>query len=271
MSEETTTNTTFGERLGLAFLHLLRVFVRLLVLLIVVGGIAALVYYGTPWLYQNYILPVESNTARVQSLETRITDENLLLNNQFSQLQERLIALESLQTDNAQAIADLQGRLDQAEKTLAAHTATLRTLDEIQANLEVLNETVAGHELELTGGEGALADLNRQIRLVRAMELLTRARMFLFQSNFGLARQDVQAARDTLSDLESEVLEFQVAPLQNILARLDLALANLPDFPVIARDDVDIAWQLLLQGLPANPPEDGAVPTPAVPTATPTP
>jgi len=41
-----------------------------------------------------------------------------------------------------------------------------------------------------------------------------------------------------------------------VLSRLDLVLGNLPDFPVIAVDDLNIAWNLLVLGLP----ETGATP-----------
>ena len=46
--------------------------------------------------------------------------------------------------------------------------------------------------------------------------------------------------------------------------RLDMAMGNLPAFPVIAADDVDIAWQLMMMGLPESEAE-------IVPTSTPLP
>jgi hypothetical protein len=56
--------------------------------------------------------------------------------------------------------------------------------------------------------------------------------------------------------------------------RLDLALGNLPAFPVIAADDVDIAWQLMMIGLPESEADVIATFTPtleATPTFTSTP
>ncbi len=91
------------------------------------------------------------------------------------------------------------------------------------------------------------------------IELLSRARLYLYGSNYGLAKIDVQAARDLLSTLQNDLPYDQNATLQDVLARLDLALVNLPTYPVIAADDVDIAWQLLVDGLPALP---GATATP---------
>jgi hypothetical protein len=86
--------------------------------------------------------------------------------------------------------------------------------------------------------------------------MLSRARLYLYESNFGLARLDVQAARDLLLSLQSDIATDKEAALGEVITRLDLALGNLPDFPVIAADDLNIAWQLLVNGLPdlPNPP-----------------
>ena len=64
--------------------------------------------------------------------------------------------------------------------------------------------------------------------------------------------------------------------LDQAIARLDLALGNLPAFPVVAAGDLEIAWQILTSGeAPATAtPEPTIVSTPTVePTleATPTP
>ena len=36
--------------------------------------------------------------------------------------------------------------------------------------------------------------------------------------------------------------------LKQVVARLDLALSNLPEFPVVASGDLEIAWQILMAG-----------------------
>jgi len=82
------------------------------------------------------------------------------------------------------------------------------------------------------------------------MELLSRARLFMYQSNFGLARQDVQIARDLLAEIQPDAPQPLARELEAVIQRLDMTLSNLPDFPVAASDDLDIAWQILLSGLP---------------------
>ena len=96
----------------------------------------------------------------------------------------------------------------------------------------------------------ALADLQRQVTLSRSIELLSRARLYLSQSNFGLAKQDVQAERDLLVGLQTGMPADRIVILQGVIVRLNLALGNLPAFPVLPVEDVDIAWQLLVNGLP---------------------
>jgi hypothetical protein len=82
------------------------------------------------------------------------------------------------------------------------------------------------------------------------MELLSRARLFLYQSNFGLARSDIQAARNVLAGMQPTAPESKQTDLTEALFRLDLAIKNLPEFPVAASDDLDIAWQILMDGYP---------------------
>lgn len=86
----------------------------------------------------------------------------------------------------------------------------------------------------------------RQFGLLRSMKLLSRARLFLFQSNFGLAEQDVQIARDLLSEIAADYPETDAALMNEVIFRLDRTLDQLPEWPVTAADDLDIAWSVLL-------------------------
>jgi hypothetical protein len=72
----------------------------------------------------------------------------------------------------------------------------------------------------------------------------------MYQSNFGLARQDVQIGRDLLVDLRRSATGSPANNLDAVIRRLDLVLSNLPSFPVAASDDLDIAWQILVTGMP---------------------
>ena len=235
---------SFLSRLGQAFVNFLRALLRLIITLVVIAGIGAAIYFGIPYIRDNFIAPVERNTAQINQLK-----------DQVNQLKDEAAVLQT-------QLNEMDTRVGTVEKTIEAHTASIRKLDEMQTTLE--RETT-------TQNNSVMIALKREIMLTRTIETLSRARLYLSQSNFGLAREDVQAARDILAELLTDAPTYQVDALNQIIARLDLALSNLPAFPVIAVDDVDIAWQLLMRGLPESEadltPTSAPLPVPATPTA----
>jgi hypothetical protein len=244
MSRDPLGPSTFWSRLGHAFINALRI---TLIVLVIAGAVAA-IYFGTPYLYQKFILPVQSNTSRLSTLESKQADDIDRVVGQISALQSRLSDIENRQTENAQAIAELQGQLQAVETEVNSNRQAISQLEALQATLDALSTASAEHQTLLIGGDSALAVLQRQVAQTRAVELLSRAELYLSQSNFGLAEQDVQSAREVLAGLQSTVPADQSAAVAAVIARLDLALANLPDYPVIAAGDVDIAWALLVNG-----------------------
>ncbi len=112
--------------------------------------------------------------------------------------------------------------------------------------------------------DAVLLELKHEMMFARALDILARARLYLAQSNFGLAKTDVETARDLLVELQTEKEDVVLA---KALERLDLALSNLPEFPVVASGDLEIAWQILISG---NAPASTATAT-ATGTSTPTP
>lgn len=200
---------------------------RLIIIVAVIGGCGAAVLFGAPLIYEEYIRPVEENTFQLSDLEFRQSQNEI----QITDLQTRLATLEAGQTPQSDSITNLDTRVQSLEGA------------DVQRN-------------------ESLVELTYQTDLIRAMELLSRARLFLYQSNFGLARSDVQTARDVLVELQSTAPASKQQDLSEAIFRLDLALQNLPDFPVAASDDLDIAWQILMDGYP--------VPLTATPTTVPT-
>jgi hypothetical protein len=91
-----------------------------------------------------------------------------------------------------------------------------------------------------------------------------------------LAAGELQAASALLLNLQQQAPVYQQAALDGIIQRLSIAAGNLPARPVLAAEDLEIAWQLLQAGLPGG--QGGVLPaaeTPASPdleiTPTPTP
>ncbi len=253
--EAAPTGPTFGQRVRWFFGFLLRLILTLIVLALIAVGLS----YSLPLVYQNYILPVQENTAQLTQLKTRLAQNEITM----AGLQTKLDAAQTAQAQQAQTISDLDGRVQKIEEGIAARTQSLAALEQMQSALQAQNDATD-------------AELERQINLMKSMELLSRARLFMYQSNYGLARIDVQTARDLLAKVQPTAPADFADDLAEVIHRLDLTLANLPSFPVAASDDLDIAWQILLGGLP----QPQAVPVTATPvsetpvpevTATPTP
>ena len=241
---------SFGQRVGRFFAFLL----RLVSLVILLSLLSLALYLVLPWLYQKFITPVERNTAQVRELQSRQKQTE----QQLADLQTRLGTLETAQNQHDGSLTELDQRLNGIETEIAARTRSLAELEDMQAELQAQNKTVS-------------AELERQINLLKAMELLSRARLSMYQSNFGLAKQDVQIGRDLLATVQPDAPEPLGDELEAVVQRLDMTLSNLPNFPVAASDDLDIAWQILLAGLPPATPTPSATPTPAGTLSSPTP
>ncbi|MBI5824824.1 MAG: helix-hairpin-helix domain-containing protein [Chloroflexi bacterium] len=217
---------SFLSRLGRAFLNFLRALIRLILLVALIGGIGALLYYGLPYIQRTFIAPVEQNAAQIGRLEFEIS----VLQTQLNEMNVRVEALET---------------------SVEAHTLSIQKLEGIQAEIETQLQT---------NNDKVLLELKHEVMMTRALDTLARARLYLAQSNFGLAKIDVQSARDLLAELQVETNDDL---LLQVISRLDLALGNLPDFPVVASGDLEIAWQILMSGNAPVIPTATFTPTPA--------
>lgn len=207
---------SFFSRLRRAFTNFLRAMLKLIVVAALIGVIGAALYYAIPYFNKAFIAPVEQNSAQIDKLESEIF---------------------TLQTQ----LAEMTGRVDALETSVETHTLSIQKLEEIQNILETQLQT---------NSDKALLELKHEVMTTRALDMLARARLYLAQSNFGLAKVDLQSARDLLFELQGETGE---AAISLAIARLDLALGNLPDFPVVASGDLEIAWQILITGRAIEP------------------
>jgi len=218
---------SFFSRLGRTFVSFLRALLRLVILVLVIGGIGAGLYYGLPYINKT-LITLEKNTARVSELDDEVANLQIQLN-------------------------EMNSRVDIIETSVETRSASLDKLEKIQATLEAQIKE---------NNDKSLRELKYEVMMTRALDMLGRARLYLAQSNFGLAKVDVQSARDLLFELQTETGDDV---LSQVIARLDLALRNLPDFPVVAAGDLEIAWQILMGGgtpmITAPEPTLGATPT----------
>jgi hypothetical protein len=216
---------SFLSRLGQALLNFIRALFRLIAIVLVIGGIGAGIYaalsYGVPYFNQEVIVPINENSASIDKLSSGV---------------------EKLQTQ----IDETDKRVAVLESSIEAHTASLTKLDEIQTTLE--------NKIQKSRDE-TLLQLKHEVMYARALDMLGRARLYLAQSNYGLAREDVKSAHALLKTLQANNDNLVV---DQAIARLDIVLDNLPAFPVVASGDLEIAWQILVNGESAS----MATPTP---------
>lgn len=307
---------SFGRRLLLAFGKLAKFTLRLLFVLVIGmllgGGIYWAASYGVAAVNRRVFQPIGEHTRWLADLESRYSQDYSRLNERTQALQERLDALESQGNITRETLDALQARLTTSETLLDEIQITL---DSAQDNLSTLETRQTGSEPEIAKLQTALTELETtvsdltettaylisdvealsvtvkdespliafriDVQMLKAMELLTRARLQLAQDNLGAATTEVREAREVLLALGATIPAYQQDALEAIVRRLDLGLANLPNAPRLAADDFEIAWQLLRQGLP-TPPEVTALLSPlpepplaatetVTPTVTPTP
>jgi chaperonin cofactor prefoldin len=272
---------SFGDRLAIAFLAFLRALVTLLVIVLVIGLIAAAVIYGGPALYQQYVTPIQNNLTQLQNDYAQQAQTNQQLSQRMDGLQSRITDLESQRDGDKQALDELKVQITSLASTQQTsqqawqntQTAGKSALDQLTSRLAALEMQSVNLQQAIDRTDNNLSDmatavqsdnlpvavLRRELQLVKAMEYLTRARISLIANNLGSAQTDIQAAHDLLTNLESLVPDYQTSALEAIISRLELALGNLPKSPVLASDDLEIAWQLLQKGLPE---EAGLTPAP---------
>jgi predicted nucleic acid-binding Zn-ribbon protein len=296
MSVEQTPSS--GDRLASGFLTFIKVLVRLLVIVILVAAIVAVIFFAAPRLYNRYISPLQVDINSLEDATVSQEIYNQQLSERLDSLQKRIVLMETQSDNSKQAFSDFDVRVSDIEEQLDANEQALQraeatasakfqelegTLEEMQREIDALGIQKTALESDLAALDGDIAELiglyeaenapvsalRRDLQLVKAMELLTRASFALAENNLGVAQDDIQTAHAILVELQPFVPDNQQDALAEIIERLDKTISNLPHNPVLAAIDIEIAWQLLRMGLPAGPALTSGAD--AVPPSSPTP
>lgn len=285
-------NNGFIDQLGRGLGGLFRFIIRLLFVLVLAVALGAGLYfgiaYGLPALDRAYLQPVRDNTRAVADLEARADQQAEQQATQMAGLQERVTALEVQNDTNLDNLAAIQAQLDELAPLATEQAALVEQLDQLDRALTELDSTlttgqtsieteVSSLQDALSENQQAITDIQAELdsndfpfdqayadlQIVKAMALLTRAQVFLFQNNLGLATQDVTQARDLLIALDQDPA-LDGMDLAPVLNRLSLALSSLPLNPNLAASDLEVAWDLLVAGVEVAAP---ATPAPEATTA----
>ena len=289
---------SFGRRLLTAFKRLFIFLFRVLLTLFIIGAIGAAIYLGAPVLIDEYLLKdVKINTEQIQDITAELEANTEFWSQRLADLQNRIETLEIQSDNDKQTIDSLKTQLTETNALIQSQKSSLDQLEvlqlsldeygemlssfeeqvalhegdleEIQGKLSTLNQSVEGNQEELAElsaqleAQPQIGTLRQELELLKVMELITRARVSIGQNNIGLATDDLLAAQDLLASLSTELPAYQAKYLSNIVQRLELATENLTSSTDLVDEDLEVAWQLLLQQLPDEASEDELTPTPS--------
>lgn len=243
------------SRLGRAIGHLLGVLLRVLFVIVIAVLLAAGVYFGAPWVYRQFIQPVQSSTAQVALLQRQVDETNAQWAESFGEQQQRIAEVESQLADQGERIASLEGSLGRAEEALAEQQATLDELSPAvaamsndYASLEEVGTlrdefTTLQESVTLADQVAAQLDtLGRRIVLIQTWQEVLKTHLYLTEGNVGDAETTLELALTHLDQASALSLESEQEAITSIQTRLTRAASRLREQPIIAAQDLEGAW-----------------------------
>ena len=249
--------------------------------------LGAVIYFSAvgliPYLDNRVFQPIDDNQAKVQELkETQqaLEDQILELSEtlEFNQilLSEGISAYQFTLDDMKQDLQKLHHEIISVQEAFDHRGHTITVYPQILATLSAKQVANSRHLYALATAQSNSSSINRDLDLLRILELLSRANQFLLHSNFGQAEETLLAAKLDLLNLQESLPDFQRELISNMLNLVDQAIIDLPAKPALAAEKLELAWQLGISGLPQLDREGytGTItPTPYIqssPTSTPT-
>ena len=222
--------------------------ILLRIILVLVAGclVGAVIYFAAsgwiPYLDQRVFQPIDTNQALVQDLQST---QNAL----------------EIQISSLQATVD--GNQSETESDIAA-TLDQLSEDVVHMQSEVDNNTYYGGTLApaMLATVSARQDSNsrnlsalataqmrdsgnhQELELLRTLELLTWAHQYILHDNYGLAENELEAARDNLTVMITRVPPKQRVVVLEMLNLVDQCIADLPSRPAVAAEKLQLAWRM---------------------------
>ncbi|MBN1876116.1 MAG: hypothetical protein JXA33_17970 [Anaerolineae bacterium] len=197
VERNTTSGSSFWRGVGKVFGFLLRVLVILVIGSLIGGGL----YYGIPWLYRSFILPVQQNTRNLSILEQTWELERKRWQSDYLDLLERLTTLEAAvpQLQNADAglradvqktdaiLPPLEERLTELGQDLGTRLSELETSQSesttsLASDIETLDNQLAANPWN-TAVKDLGSDIEKQISALDARLVILEESTVLYDEN----------------------------------------------------------------------------------------
>jgi chromosome segregation ATPase len=225
---------------------MLGVLLRLAVVLALGTIIAVGAYFGLPRAYRNLVEPAQVNTARIAALETELDLARTDTSSLREQSGDRLAELEAALAEQGESLATAQAQLDAALAASSDQDKVVEAVtDQIGTVRSALSDLTHQVDAALSDPGEPEKDLRQDLMINRALLHLVRARLGLLENNAGLAAEETGRARDVLVVTDPD---GELKSVQDAIARIDLALEAMQTTPLVAGDDLEIAWKLLVKG-----------------------
>jgi len=248
------------------------------ILVLLVGALLGLaVYLLFFFLFPQIIAqPLDKLASDINIEETRQAQFQSVSSTRVYELGERVLQVENNQTTHEEAISSLQGGqsalqtalpeqaltqqagLEQALTQVAQQASTQQSLLQ---NLQGQSTSQAQRSMEIEGTLTAfqatfqaqnkinLVNIQQDVRLLRAMDLLEQAKTQLTQNNLGLASQSVTEAQQIMTRLIGMVSPAEQVTLSNWIQGLQTVIDDLPQFSQRAATDLNIVLSMMAAGL----------------------
>ena len=207
--EESSPTAAFGNGPGPGLAGRIgRVLLRLLVAFILGAALGAGIYYGAIKLYRDAIEPLRTLDTRLEDLQLQLDHQAANQQEQMGELRTRLTELEGRAAAITEQLSELEAQVGVQQDDMGALQSQVGDLTQLERRLNALVDdqeslTSRMQELEdlIAGGDLPAERITRNLELLRAMTIMTRARVSLNDLNLGLAQADLGAANDILAIL----------------------------------------------------------------------
>lgn len=226
------------------FIKALKALWRLFLLLVTGVILGGVIYWGFIQLYVNAVQVGQTTLSRLNVVETQNAQQQSQMITRLDQFAQRIGELEKQQSQQSESNSDLQSRVQTLEQMVEKQGLLLGRLDVLDNRISALESDITTNTKNdqdlknaILADDSPVAVTKREVKVLKAMELISRAKLYLMQNNVGLARSDIEMAHQSLLALKEETPEYQKPVVDEWLQRVELVLKNLPGYPVLAADD----------------------------------